>query len=65
LPENLRPLLHLNPLTFIIEQVRSVLIWGNVPNWIGLVIYLACSMLVAWIGFFWFQETRKGFADVL
>lgn len=65
LPENLRPLLHLNPLTFIIEQVRSVLIWGNVPNWIGLVIYLACSMLVACIGFFWFQKTRKGFADVL
>lgn len=65
LPENLRLLLHLNPLTFIIEQVRSVLIWGNVPNWIGLMVYLVCSMVVAWIGFFWFQRTRKGFADVL
>ena len=65
LPENLRPLLHLNPLTFIIEQVRLVLIWGKVPNWIGLVIYLACSMLVVSTGFFWFQKTRKGFADVL
>ena len=65
LPENLRQLLHLNPLTFIIEQVRLVLIWGKVPNWIGLVIYLACSMLVVSTGFFWFQKTRKGFADVL
>jgi lipopolysaccharide transport system permease protein len=65
LPENLRPLLHLNPLTFIIEQVRTVLIWGNLPNWIGFVIYFGFSMLLAWIGFFWFQKTRKGFADVL
>jgi lipopolysaccharide transport system permease protein len=65
LPEKLRPLLHLNPLTFIIEQVRAVLIWGNLPNWTGLLIYMVCSMLIAWVGFFWFQKTRKGFADVL
>ena len=65
LPEQLRLLLLLNPLTFVIEQVRSVLIWGNMPDWIGLAVYSLCSVAVAWTGFFCFQKMRKGFADVL
>lgn len=54
-----------NPLTFIIEQARDVLVWGRLPNWPGLVIYTAVATLIAWAGFAWFQKTRKGFADVL
>ena len=54
-----------NPLTFIIEQAREVLIFGHLPNWKGLGIYTFAAFSVAWIGFFWFQKTRKGFADVL
>lgn len=65
LPEHLRLLLLLNPLTFVIEQVRSVLIWGNMPDWIGFAVYSLCSVAVAWTGFFCFQKMRKGFADVL
>ena len=65
LPEEYRFLLHLNPLTFMIEQAREVMIWGRLPNWQGLMAYLACSLVVAWAGFFWFQKSRKGFADVL
>ncbi len=64
-PENLRPLLMLNPLTFIIEQSRNVLIWGRLPDWMGLSLFLVISLFVAWLGFVWFQKTRKGFADVL
>jgi lipopolysaccharide transport system permease protein len=65
LPEQYRPLLMLNPITFIIEQARDVLIWGRLPDWGGLGIYLLAALGVAWIGFAWFQKTRKGFADVL
>jgi lipopolysaccharide transport system permease protein len=65
LPEAVRPWLLLNPLTFIIEQARAVLIWGRLPDWTGLLIYSACAAMVAWLGFAWFQRTRKGFADVL
>lgn len=65
LPEGYRRLLHLNPLTFIIEQSRDVLVWGKTPDWQGLAVYFAVSMVVGWLGFFWFQKTRKGFADVL
>ena len=64
-PERFRPYIMANPLTFIIEQARDVLIWGRLPNWIGLGIYTLLAALVAWAGFAWFQKTRKGFADVL
>ncbi len=64
-PEFFRNVLLLNPLTFIIEQSRAVLIWGNPPNWDGLLIYYTAALTVAFIGYAWFQKTRKGFADVL
>jgi lipopolysaccharide transport system permease protein len=65
LPEKYQALLLLNPLTFIIEQVRQVVVWGYVPAWQGLFIYTVVACLVAWLGFSWFQKTRKGFADVI
>jgi lipopolysaccharide transport system permease protein len=65
LPEPYQTIIYLNPLTFIIEQAREVLMWGNLPNWSGLIVAYIVSILVAWAGFVWFQKTRKGFADVL
>jgi lipopolysaccharide transport system permease protein len=65
LPEEYRPWLFANPLTFIIEQGRAVLIWGQLPDWSGLGIYMLVATVVAWGGYAWFQKTRKGFADVL
>jgi len=65
IPEKFRPLVYLNPLTFPVEQARAVLVFGEPPSWIGLGVYLAAGLGVAWMGFWWFQKTRKGFADVL
>jgi lipopolysaccharide transport system permease protein len=65
LPERYQFWIHFNPLTFIIEEGRKVVIWGQWPDMTGWAIYLAVSILVAWAGFWWFQKTRKGFADVL
>lgn len=65
LPAHIRPWLMLNPLTFVIEQARAVLIFGQAPNWLGLVIYSLVSVVICWIGYAWFQKTRKGFANVL
>lgn len=65
LPEAYRHLLYLNPLTPIIEQTRDVLFWGKSPDFSMLGIYFVVSAFVAWLGFAWFQKTRKGFADVL
>lgn len=64
-PERFRPFIMANPLTFIIEQAREVVIWGHLPNWIGLGAYTLVAMMFAWAGYFIFQKTRKGFADVL
>jgi len=64
-PERFRPFILLNPLTFIIEQSRAVLVWGNLPDWKGLLMYCIASLIIAFIGYVWFQKTRKGFADVL
>jgi lipopolysaccharide transport system permease protein len=65
LPKKYQKALFLNPLTFIIEESRHVLIWQRRPDWTLWVVYLSASLAVAWIGFWWFQKTRKGFADVL
>jgi lipopolysaccharide transport system permease protein len=65
IPERYRGLLYLNPLTPAIEQVRDALYWGKAPDFAVLGIYLVITAFVAWLGFAWFQKTRKGFADVL
>ena len=65
LPESVRDYLYLNPLTFIIEQSRAVILFGNLPDWKGIIIYFIIGILTAWAGLLWFQKTRKGFADVL
>lgn len=64
-PVRFRSYIMANPLTFIIEQARSVLIWGDSPSWGGLFIYTLFAIGVASAGYAWFQKTRKGFADVI
>lgn len=65
LSEPYRTLMYLNPMTYFIEESRAVMMWGNLPNITGLFIIFSASLVVAWMGFVWFQKTKKGFADVL
>jgi lipopolysaccharide transport system permease protein len=65
LPESVGQYLFLNPLTFIIEQLRNILLWGLQPDWRYLAVYSLISIVVAWLGLLFFEKTRKGFADVL
>lgn len=64
-PEEYRTLFYLNPMTFIIEQTRNVLLQGLSPDWLGLLIYAFLGIVTAWLGLMFFQSTKKGFADVL
>ena len=64
-PESLQIWLKLNPLTLVIEQTRRCLIWAQPPQWGSLLLYALIAAVVAWLGFVFFQKTRKGFADVL
>lgn len=65
IPEAYQPLLWLNPLTLVIEETRAVMILGIPPNWLNLAIYTGISASICWLGFFWFQKTRRGFAEVI
>ncbi len=65
LPEAYRHILYLNPLTPVIEMTRDILYWGKPPDFTILSIYWLATGTIAWLGFAWFQKTRKGFADVL
>ncbi|MBS0466865.1 MAG: ABC transporter permease [Proteobacteria bacterium] len=65
LPGIYQELLYLNPLVPAIEQAREVLYFGVPPNFYIVAIYWLVALIVAWIGFAWFQKTRDGFADVL
>lgn len=64
-PEQYRIWFYMNPVAFTVEEFRDALIWGRSPHWQWLSFYYAISMIVGWLGLFWFQKTRKGFADVL
>ncbi len=64
-PEWLRPVLFLNPITVPVEQARALLIWGVLPDWWQLAAYSVVALLVAWAGALWFARCRPAFADVL
>lgn len=64
-PEAYRVFFAVNPLTFIIEQARATAVWGYMPDWLGLGLYSIAALAFAALGFWWFQRTRRGFADVL
>ncbi len=66
LPESLRtPLMVLNPLVFHVEICRQLMVWGKLPVWSSWTIYFGFGLVVTFLGFAWFQKTRRGFADVL
>ena len=65
LPEQYRWLLSLNPLSFVVEAARGLVLWGVSPGWIDLSGYLLVSVLVSWMGWCFFQLSRRGFADVI
>jgi lipopolysaccharide transport system permease protein len=65
MPEAFRPYLYLSPLTYFIEQSRELLIWHGSMHWFMWLKMFGLSLVMAALGFAWFQKTRKGFADVI
>lgn len=65
LPERFRPFLGWNPLATIVEHARAVLLWGALPSLAAYGALTVGGALVGWLGFWWFQRTRRGFADVI
>ncbi|MCG5238967.1 ABC transporter permease [Azospirillum doebereinerae] len=64
-PDRFRWVIHLNPLTGILEQARELLFWGSVPAPLEWALATLAGWLCAWLGYAWFMKTRRGFADVV
>lgn len=65
LPEKYQSVMLASPLTYAIEEARGVLLWNKTMDWGQWTFWVGVGILVAWLGFCWFQKTRRGFADVL
>jgi homopolymeric O-antigen transport system permease protein len=64
-PPEFRFLIRLNPLTFVVEQARAVLTFRSLPDFLWLSVVTLQNLLVAALGLWWFQKTRRGFGDVI
>lgn len=64
-PEKYHLWFYLNPVAFTVDQFRGAFVLGHSPKWEWLAFYYPFSILISWLGLFWFQKTRNGFADVL
>lgn len=64
-PPALQGLLMMNPLTFVVEQLRVVLFFGQVPPVTGLAVYFVLSSLFAWGALWIFRRLRHRFADMV
>jgi lipopolysaccharide transport system permease protein len=65
IPEAYQAYVMANPLTPVIEMTRQVLYMGQLPDFVSLTIHTLVGFAISFIGFFWFQKMRKGFADVI
>ena len=64
-PPLLQNLLMLNPLTFIVEQFRLVLFYGQMPALKGLAVYFGLASAFAWASYVLFKRLRPSFADMV
>ena len=64
-PARYRAVVEWNFLTPAIEQFRAVTIFGGTPEWTQWLLMVVAGWIVAAAGLYWFQRSRRGFADVL
>ncbi|NOK60614.1 MAG: ABC-type polysaccharide/polyol phosphate export permease [Chloroflexi bacterium AL-W] len=64
-PEPFRTIINLNPLTAILENIRRVVLWNELPYWGSLTFAIISSLVVMVLGYAWFMKTKKAFADVI
>jgi lipopolysaccharide transport system permease protein len=65
IPPNLAWLNNLNPMSPLIRSYRRILLEGQWPDWQGLAFTLSFALVCFVFGYWWFERTKKAFADVL
>ncbi len=64
-PESFRWLVRFNPMAPLIRSYRRVLLEGNHPDWMGLGYTIIFGLTCLLVGYWWFERTKKAFADVI
>jgi lipopolysaccharide transport system permease protein len=64
-PTYLQWFYRINPLSAVIENLRSIALWGETPDWGSWTITLIVSLITAAIGYTFFMHGKEEFADVL
>lgn len=64
-PPRFQTAMHLNPLTFVVEQMRGIVLEGRIPDPWGWALYLAWALVALAAAYWLFQRLRTGFADVV
>jgi lipopolysaccharide transport system permease protein len=65
IPEHYRWLVNLNPLAPLIRSYRRIVLEGRAPDWRGLAVTTLFGAACFLLGYWWFERTKKAFADVL
>ena len=65
IPSEYRGLVNLNPLAPLIRSYRRILLEGTAPDWAGLLSTALFALICFSLGYWWFERTKKAFADVL
>ena len=65
IPPDYRKLVDLNPLAPLIRSYRFILLEGRGPDWHGLSFTFLFAVVCFSLGYWWFERTKKAFADVL
>ena len=64
-PVGLRNVLRFNPLAFICEQSRNLVVWGEGLDWFGYALVTLAGLVAAAAGYKFFVNVKPAFADVI
>jgi ABC-type polysaccharide/polyol phosphate export permease len=64
-PEGLRVIIRLNPVTSLAEAYHNIILYGKIPESIDTLYLLLLTIMLFFGGIFFFRKLKRGFADVL
>lgn len=65
IPDEFDFLVKYNPMAPLIRSYRRVLLEGRMPDWRGLAVTTLFAIACFILGYWWFERTKKAFADVI
>lgn len=64
-PEKYKFVIDFNPLAYMVDTMRGLLLWGRLPDWSIFGLWTLAAMVFAVFGYFIFKRLRPSFADIM